>query len=101
MCLQKAEEVCGKFRDDPYLIGYYLCDCVEWPIIGKSSKKLRLNWLDTIKLRGRESAGKQVYVQLMRERYADISAFNDVYGTAFRSFEDLYEDREFVYAIPR
>jgi hypothetical protein len=100
MCREKAADVCGRMKDDPYLLGYYLCDCVEWPILGKSSKKLRLNWLDSIKSMGAESAGKQVYVELMKQRHTRIEGFNSVYGTQLQSFDQMLADREFLYSVP-
>lgn len=99
-CNEIAQKVCTARKDDPMLIGYYLCDCVEWPIFGKSSKRLAENWLDSIKRRGPQSTGKNVFVDLVRENYGTIDSFNSIYGTSFRSFDELKRDREFVYTIP-
>jgi hypothetical protein len=99
-CQDLARERCQPVRDDPYLIGYLYCDVPEWPLFGRASKRRAANWVDTLKLRGRDSPGKRAYVDLMRQRHDDIASFNGVYGTDLDSFDALADEGSFVYSIP-
>lgn len=96
----EARNRCESLRDDPFLLGYLLPDCLEWPQIGRASKRRALNWIDDLKARGPKSAGKRAYVELMRERYASFAAFNATYGTGLTSWHALLEAGEWVYGVP-
>jgi agarase len=101
ICKLKAIDMCTLKKNDPYLIGYYLTDCIEWPVFGRVSKRLDSNnWLDAIKRLGPGSTGKQEYVKLMKKRYESIDSFNRVYTTAFIDFDALLIDKEFSYSVP-
>ncbi len=97
---ETAHQVCEPRRDDPFLIGYFLNDCLEWPRLGVASKRRGLNWIDALKSRDGSSAGKRAYVELMRERHGEIGRFNAVYGTSFATYEALESDVEFVHHLP-
>lgn len=99
-CQTAVERDCSAHVDDPWLIGYSFNDCPEWPILDRVSKRRPRHWIDHIKAMGPESAGKQRYVSLMRDRHEGIESFNFVYGTTFGSFEEILPDAEFIYAVP-
>ena len=96
-CDEIASKNCESRKDDPFLIGYLFCDVPEWPIPGKVSKRRPFNWIDDLKRRGTDSAGKKAYVQLMQYRYSGIQDFNAVYGTGFSQFSDLLGDQDFFF----
>lgn len=97
---EEARRSCGLVRGDPFLIGYLLPDCLEWPQLGRASKRRALNWVDDLKARPGESAGKAAYVALMQTRHADVAAFNAVYATDFENWHDLLGAGEWVYHVP-
>lgn len=86
-------------KEDPYLLGYSMTDCTmfteedlrERPdVIGGKRRAARTGWPRRLRNLGAEAAGKQAYVNTMRDVYADsITAFNATYETAFDSFAAL------------
>lgn len=91
---------CESVRDDPFLIGYLLSDCLEWPQLGRASKRRALNWVDDLKARDGRSAGKRAYLELMRTRYASVADFNAVYGTDFNRWSKIWGASDWVYGVP-
>ncbi len=98
-CASAVERDTAGFTEDSYLIGYFFNDCPEWPILDRVSKRRPLNWINAIKSMGPQSAGKQKYVELMRERHGSIESFNAVYGTAFPSFDDVLASQDFIFEV--
>jgi hypothetical protein len=98
--MRVARSVCGPSREDPWLIGYLLNDCLEWPILGHASKRRLVNWIDAIKQKGPVSPGKRAYVGLIKERHRQIRSFNAAYGTEFVSFDELLGAGDFVLNVP-
>jgi agarase len=77
-------EVTTPVKDDPFLIGYYTGNELDFGI-------QRLNrWVKSIINQPSGTAGKDTFVTLIRMRYNDdIVAFNDVYGSNFTDFNAL------------
>jgi hypothetical protein len=86
-------------KNDPFLLGYFMVDC---PILTEkdaaahgnniygSTRPASPTWSNVIRNLGSESAGKIEYVLHIKERYkSDIQAFNQVYQTNFKDFEEL------------
>lgn len=97
-CDAFAKENCEPRKEDKMLIGYSLEDC---PLYTDLQCAPRLNTIhgqerdgnptypNVLRNLGGQSKGKQAYVSLMKERYATIDDFNQVYYTEFRSFDEL------------
>jgi len=95
-CDQFAKEHVLPRRNDPYLLGYSLCDC---PVLTEmDAERWTGGWIGTflptwprvLRNLGSDSPGKTAYVNCMKRVYAKhISAFNETYGTVFPSFEIL------------
>lgn len=96
----EARRACETVQNDPFLLGYLLPDCLEWPQLGRASKRRNLNWIDDLKARDGRSAGKRAYVALMRTRYAELADFNAVYSTNFNRWDELWGASEWVYGVP-
>ena len=97
-CDKKAKWVVLPKKDDPYLMGYTFTNVpiltdvdaaahgqVAW---GKAQKDMP-TWPRVLRNHGPAAPGKQVYVSMMRDKYAAIKDFNRVYKTTFSSFDDL------------
>ncbi len=98
-CDRLAKEFAAPAKDDPFLLGYAMTDCPlfteedcrERPdVIGGARRKARIGWPRRLRNLKAGAAGKQAYVDTMREIYRhEISEFNATYGTHFDSFDAL------------
>jgi hypothetical protein len=97
-CNRIVQRVIAPRKNDPYLLGYTFTDC---PILTDGDAKAQgqvpwgrahadlPTWPRVLRNLGQDSSGKQVYVELMRDRYSNIEAFNSVYASNVSSFNDL------------
>ena len=46
-CQNSARRAANQVGDDPFLIGYFLDDCLEWPNFG-AAKRRAGNWIETL-----------------------------------------------------
>ena len=88
-----AARVCAPNRDDPWLLGYFLDNELQW--FGDLS-----NWNDEFGLwtetwkKPPDHTAKQAWLSVAREHCADIGAFNRAWGTGYASFEELAASTE-------
>lgn len=90
-------------REERFLIGYFMTDCPIFTdldaaprgnnIYGAVRKGLP-TWPRVLRNLGETAPGKRAYTALMREHYGEIGSFNRAYGTAFGSFENLLQARD-------
>ncbi|KPK58137.1 MAG: hypothetical protein AMK73_09455 [Planctomycetes bacterium SM23_32] len=87
-CEITARRVCAPNRDDPYLLGYFLDNELQW------FGDLR-NWQDEFGLwteawkKPPDHTAKQAWMDVTRRHCADVAEFNAALGTDFASFEEL------------
>ncbi len=91
-CEQKIKTEAERYRDNPFLIGYYWTDTPRWDI-QISKNKHGTDWVSFIKNLPADSAGKQRFVQFLQSRYETINDFNKAYSVYFTSFEALLNAR--------
>jgi len=84
-CDKSARERCAPKIDDPWLIGYFIDNELEW--YGKSHTKWGL-WEEAFK-KPAEHTAKQALIGLLMERYKSIGDFNEAWEKSFRSFDNL------------
>ena len=85
-CELRARERCDPARDDPWLLGYFLDNELEW--WGKSHRPWGLAE-DACKLPA-SAPGKRALVSSLRAFFKDdIGAFAETFGTKIRNFDDL------------
>jgi len=85
-CDLRAKQRCAPNKDDPWLLGYFLDNELEW--WGKSGRPWGM--AEEAWKKPDDRACKQALVRILREFYrGDIKAFNADFGTNFASFEDL------------
>ncbi len=90
-CDLRARERCAPNKDDPWLLGYFLDNELEW--WGKSGRPWGM--AEEAWKKPPDRACKQAFVRLLREFYRnDISAFNADFGTNFASFDELLSSTE-------
>jgi hypothetical protein len=89
-CRKLARAQCAPQKDDPWLIGYFLDNELEW--FGKSYQRWSL--ADEAFKKPASHSAKIALVAFLRERYHDdIAAFNRAWGTQARSFDALLRRR--------
>ena len=82
---QVAGVKCSPRKDDPWLIGWFTDNELRWGPDWRDDGELLELFLGLP-----ESApGRRAAVALLRERYADVAKFDDVWGTRFSSWEEF------------
>ncbi|MDP6761873.1 MAG: hypothetical protein QF860_03275, partial [Planctomycetota bacterium] len=85
----RAEKVCGRVAADPFLLGYYMGSEPAFQYTTRGG------WIDRLIGLEEDAPGKQQWVELMAELYADADDFNAVYedslGWSIVDFDDLYD----------
>lgn len=82
-CDRIAKERCAPNREDPWLIGYFVDNELEW--YGKSGSLLS----DAFK-RPADNSAKIALVRFLEDRYnGDVEAFNRVWDADARDFDEL------------
>lgn len=85
-CDLRARSFCAPRRDDPWLLGYYIDNELEW--WGKSHRPWGL--VEAAAGLPASAAGKAALVASLRRSFADdIGAFNTGFGSAFAGFDQL------------
>jgi hypothetical protein len=82
-CDKIARQFCEPFKNDPWLIGYFLDNELEW--FPNTSSGI---FADTFKLPADHSA-KQALVEFFKQRYPDIAGFNRAWNLNIKQFDDL------------
>ena len=87
-CDRVAREKCAPNRDDPWLLGYFIDNELEWH--GKSYTDWGL-WEEAFK-KPPEHTAKQGLMDFLKERYPSVEDFNEAWETKFQSFQELAEE---------
>lgn len=89
-CDSVARQQARPYKDDSMLIGYSMSDA---PRLTDASVRNRpagaTTWPRVLRNLGGGARGKQAYVKMLRQRHADIKAFNNAYETTFDSWDSL------------
>lgn len=98
-CDEKARDIAGRLKGDPFLIGYSLTDCPIFTELDAAPRDANVygkpriglpTWPRVLRNLGPDDPGKQAYVDCMRGIYSnDVRRFNRVYRTEFSSFASL------------
>jgi hypothetical protein len=82
---QRAREVCTPRAGDHWLLGWFTDNELRWGPDWRGSDELLTMFLDL----PANVPGKKAAVDLMRERYGNVTKFNTVWNTKFASWDDL------------
>lgn len=78
------------YKDDPYLIGYFLDNEMPWWGDFGWKAEGQKSLLEKYALSGVDNENKQALKKFFEDRYhQDIGAFDDAWGLNFKSFEEL------------
>lgn len=89
-CQKQAKQRCAPNKNDPWLLGYFIDNELEW--FGKSHKPWGL--CDEVFKKPAEHSAKKAFVEFVRERHSSIADFNAAWGTALGSFEAILDLQE-------
>lgn len=85
-CMKLAKERCAPHKDDPWLIGYFIDNELEW--YGKAGREWGL--VDDIFKLPPGNSAKTALIKFLKEKYKnDIKAFNKAWGVNISSFGEL------------
>jgi hypothetical protein len=85
-CMKQARDRCAPHKDDPWLIGWFIDNELEW--FGKSGREWGL--VDDIFKLPQGNSAKTALLKFLQEKYGnDIKAFNKAWGLNLSSFRDL------------
>ncbi len=82
---QRAREVCTPLAGDVRVLGWFTDNELRWGPDWRGPDELLTMFLDL----PANVPGKKAAVDLMRERYGDVTKFNTVWNTKFASWDDL------------
>ncbi|MBI3921178.1 MAG: hypothetical protein HY318_07150, partial [Armatimonadetes bacterium] len=83
-CDKQALALCGPTKDDPWLIGYFIDNELEW--WGKDGRQ---GLLGEVFQKPPDHSSKQALIEFFRKRYTGITAFNSAWKTNLKDFEAL------------
>ena len=84
-CDLKARRLCAPHKEDPWLLGYFLDNELEW--YGKEHRPWSL--VDEVFKKPATSHGKQALIAFLKKRYPTIEELNEAWGTKAESYEAL------------
>ncbi len=84
-CAIEARKQCAPHRNDPWLLGYFLDNELEW--FGKNGTETGL--VDETMKKPADHPAKRAFVNLMRERRRSVEALNKAWGASFASWDEL------------
>jgi hypothetical protein len=79
------------FRDDPYLIGYFVDNELAWGLGNAADPQLRFGLAVETLLLGQASPAKRAFVAQLAEKYRDVENFAAAWDIAVRSWDELRE----------
>jgi hypothetical protein len=82
-----AKEYTQKLSDDPYLIGYYLGNELDFDLTGK--RKWRSRWVKSTLKQNADSPGYRAFIDMIKQKYANAESFNKAHGTSIKSLDAL------------
>ncbi len=92
-CDRRARALCAPHRDDPWVVGYFLDNELEW--WGKGWSDTPLGMAIQAAKQGPDSHGKRALLQVLEHAYAnDLSAFNKDFGRSLKSWGEFMAQTE-------
>ena len=82
-------EAASTYRDDPYLIGYFVDNELAWGIGSAADPQLRYGLaVETLRL-GAASPAKRAFAAQLSEKYRDVENFATAWDITVRSWDEL------------
>jgi hypothetical protein len=84
-CEQEAKRLCAPLRNDPWLLGYFHDNELEW--YGKNASETGL--VDETMKKPADHPAKKAWIAFLKKRYPAIGAFNRAWGVRVADWETL------------
>lgn len=84
-CEMRARKQCSENKGDPWLLGYFLDNELEW--FGKSHRETGI-WEETMKWPA-DHSGKRALVDHLRNAYPNVAAFNTAWQQNISAWDEL------------
>lgn len=95
-CDEIASKLCAPSKDDPWLLGYFIDNELEW--FGKSGSETGVAE-ETIK-RPAGTPGKKAFIELLKSKYETLQDFNDAWNLTVSSWDELDSSTEWNRSSP-
>jgi hypothetical protein len=82
-----AKETAEKISGDPYLLGYFLGNELDFDL--SQQRAWRSRWVRTLLKKGPGTPGFTAFVDLAKQKYGSVEEFNKAHGTSVQSLEEL------------
>lgn len=82
---RRAGELCTPWRDDPAVLGWFIDNELRWGCDWRGSDELLTIFLNL----SAASEGRRVAIRLMHDRYGSFAAFNEVWRTPARDWQEF------------
>jgi len=89
-CDLRARRECAPHRQDPWLLGYFLDNELEW--FGKEGRPWSLT--DEVFKKPPSSHGKRALIAFLEKRYPTVEQLNEAWGTKAASYEAIAQATE-------
>ena len=89
-CDKRAKAMCAQLRDDPWLVGWFLDNELEW--YGKEHQEWSL--VDEVFKKPADHSGKAALIAWLKGRYPTIEKLNAAWGTKAASYDSLAKAAE-------
>lgn len=83
-CDRAARERCAKLKDDPWVLGYFLDNELEWFSTDEPVGLFGATWR-----RAAGDSAKEAWLKFLREELGDVRQFEKHWGVRVASFEEL------------
>jgi hypothetical protein len=85
-----CQQLCGPRSSDPWLLGYFTDNELRWGADWRGKQSLLEEYLRF----PREAAGRKAALSFLKQRYTDIAAFNQAWGTNITRWDELNGSKE-------
>lgn len=94
-CDKRARSICAPLASDPWIIGYFLDNELEW--FGKNGKQWGL--FDECTKKPAGHSAKTAMVDFLQKRYRTVADLNKAWGTKFESWEALTQNQDVIETV--
>lgn len=109
-CDAKAREFCARFRDNPWILGYYIDNELDWHgsncaaffihTHAGGDGPLEYGLMLDILRKPKDHSARVAFLDFLRQRHGDIARLNAAWGTGFSGFDAIEADEVFVLGDP-
>ncbi len=107
-CDFKAREFCAPLKDDPWMLGYYVDNELDWHgsnmaaffIHGSSNKPLEYGLILDILNKPADHAGRVAFLKFLSDRHGPIAELNQAWGKHFTDYEAITAVQVFTLGQP-